>query len=305
MAAGTGKTGRLAGFAALLFLSLQFLGSNFCQDVLSIPLKIDYRSDVMDIEVDFTADGTSDGDLDAVAEDSELTESQSELELDPEGYLIIPQHQTVDFTDSNNGGTSSLLDYKGNVVGVFIRLVNFEIIENTIPAEVASMDVFLSPKVQLEEGELSLDGDSESGEAWTDPVTGVSYLNWDAALADEAYKDWELPSLGAGEHGLVKLGVTEPILCMQPGEGSDGDDAFPYCTVPGGFPSSDKRIIREIGNLDDLSGIITENFKFEVVIIPQDRIHIDEETWDKIDKSKDWKLKIRMHFIVVISVKAD
>jgi hypothetical protein len=28
MAAGTGKTGRLAGFAALLFLSLQFLGSN-------------------------------------------------------------------------------------------------------------------------------------------------------------------------------------------------------------------------------------------------------------------------------------
>jgi hypothetical protein len=68
-------------------------------------------------------------------------------------------------------------DYKGNVVGVFIRLVILRLLRHH-PAEVASMDVFLSPKVQLEEGERSLDGDSESGEAWTDPVTGVSYLNW-------------------------------------------------------------------------------------------------------------------------------
>jgi|GEM_PF-6080464 len=310
MAVKAGKKSRLAGFVALLFLSLQFLGSDFCQDVLSIPLKIDYRTAVMDIEVNFDPeDGASaDGDLDVVVEDAEIPEGESEVELDPDGYIIIPQHQTVDFTDSASGGTAGLMDYKGNVVGVFIRLVNFEIVENTIPAEVNSMDVFLSPKVQIEEDDGSQDGDAESAESsesYTDPVTGVSYLDWDAALADEAYKNWDLPSVGEGEHGLVKLGITEPILCMQPGEGSDGDESLPYCAVPAEFPSPDKRIIREIGNLDALSGIITENFKFEVVIIPQDRIYIDDETWSSVDKSKDWQLKIKMHFIVVISAKVD
>jgi hypothetical protein len=62
---------------------------------------------------------------------------------------------------------------------------------------------------------------------------------------------------------------------MQPGEGSDAMTHFLTVRFRR-FPILDKRIIREIGNLDDLSGIITENFKFEVVIIPQDRIHIDE-----------------------------
>ena len=170
----------------IMILAVGFLMGDFCEDVFSIPLEIEHQTDEITLTVRFApaADGDSDsetptdGDMDF---DGEVPEAENP-NFDPETgeYRLTPSHLTIDFSESAGG--TNLEKYRGNLVGVFVRSVEYTILQNTIPADLPPLDIYLTPLVQGD--------DSDS-------------FDWKSAIESGEFDTFELKELGVGDKGLV------------------------------------------------------------------------------------------------------
>jgi hypothetical protein len=265
----------LVGMILLTALSLVFLMGDFCQDVLTIPIVVDYTGDNTDLTVDFTQanggqipeDGDFDSDVEIPDGDTDR-EIEFEIELDPEGYLLSPSHQSVNFTDESKG-VPNLSQYKGNLDGIFIRSVTYAFVLNNIPGDIPPMDIFVSPRVQ---------GDGADD----------STVDWDALIASGELADLDMPENGIGDLGLVKLGQTERSWFHVPVKD---------------FPTTDLRLVRQTSNLDLISETIMSNFAFEVLILPSAPIVIAEEDKELLPEDLTGRISISLRFVVVVAAK--
>ncbi|RJO67837.1 MAG: hypothetical protein C4523_08305 [Myxococcales bacterium] len=269
--------GRVAGMLAIIFVSTVFLAGDFCEDVLSIPLEINYTSEPIDLTVDFKAyvDGGTDGDVDL---DAEIPEGEHDAETDGEfvwdedGYELSLEHMMIDFQDPDSG-SAALEKYKGNLVGIFVRSVSYEIVNTTIPANIPPLKIFVAPEAQ---------GDGSDGT-----------YNWEASISSGELQDWindgKLPSDGLGERGLVELGTTEDYIWDAP--------------LPD-FPTSERRLVRQTANIDEISDTVLAKFRFETIIIPTAKIVVDEADRDLIPDDLIGRLQVILHFNIVVIAKA-
>lgn len=244
-----------------ILLAPIFLMGDFCQDVLTVPIVVDYTGDDVDLVVHFVKKRPP----------SAPEPDEDDVDLDPDGYPIEIRRQTIDFADSSKGG-ANLSRYEGNIDGVFIRSVTYSYAENTIPGNVPPMNVYLSPLVQQE----GADGSDDR------------YLDWEALIEAGELDDLYLPDNGVGDYGLVKLGQTERRY---------------FDVAVEDFPSNELRLIRETANLDDISEMIKENFAFEMLILPQGPVVIEERNRDMIPEDRKGRVSFAMRFVVVVAAK--
>lgn len=260
------------GLMTLMVLSVMFLMADFCQDVLSIPIKVDYTQEDIDFTVNFSkmvdvnVPGDGDQDYDGEFNGDYDTEKELDVEFnfDPKGYDLSIQHETIDFTTSQ----PEIAGYKDALLGVFVRSVKYEIESNNIPAHIPPLNVYLTPRAQ---------GDGEAGTT-----------DWDTLIKSGAFDKLDLPEDGEGDQGLIKLGETEQV----------------YYGAPINFPSAGHRLIRQTANIDDISETILSNFRFEVVIVPTDKVILNEADKDQLPANLIGRLKLKLQMIIVVIVKA-
>ena len=281
------------GLLAVILLSTTFLMGDFCEDVLSIPLKVDYTTDDIELSVEFFKapeipfDGDFDGELPDGDMDGEIPGAElGEIELgdiefgfdgdlefafEKDGYDLGVQHQTVNFEKK----APAIKKYKNNLLGIFVRSVTYKVTKNNIPGDIPPLYIYLSPKIQGEEGK-----------------GGKDTFDWDKAIEEEKFKKWKLDSDSTNVNGLILLGQTDTMIWNLPDFLKD-------------FPTDERRIIRQTGNIDEISDTILSNFKFEVIIVPSDKIVIDLDDTDKVEKLKDLvgHIKIELNFAVVVVAK--
>lgn len=274
---------RAALIIVLSISSIIFLMGDFCQDVLSIPIEVDYVTEddnLIELTVNFadyvepTVDGDSDYEYDGEYEipDGDYEYDQDiEFTFKEEGYELSSYHLAVDFTEEE----PTIKDYKSNLVGVFIRSIKYEIIENTIPATIPGIKIYLTQHMSPDE--INIDNTAET-------------FDWDAAVDNREVKNWAIPEVGEGAHGLVKLGETEPEIYEVPVKN---------------FPSPEITLDRQEENIKIISDTILSNFQFEIVVVPADPVLLKEENVDLANSLDDLTgvIRLKLRLVVVVVVK--
>ncbi len=287
---------------AIILFSCLFLMGDFCEDVLSIPLKVDYTGDPVEMSVNFAEKAAPDGDTDMDIPEGDVEIPDGDTEYDGEiaeidfedGFDIGINHRTVNFEDSVAG----ISKYKKNLVGIFIRNVTYKIISNNIPADLPPLEIYLSKKIQSVAGVADGDEDADS-----ELSSGGRTFDFEGAIASGEVAEWELNETGVndievprGAVDLVKLGETDPYYWKLAHE-----SGFNF----GGYYPSDEIVLeRTVANVDDISDVITENFAFEVVIRPKERIYVMEADKPYIPGNYIGQLKLELRFVVVVIAKA-
>jgi len=279
MAKGKLNIARAISIVFLSVISITFLMGDFCQDVLSIPIEVDYTTEdknIIELTVDFSefAETGVDGDVDFDLEDMPDGDFDSDYEMEinfkEEGYDLSAYHVAIDFAEEE----PTIKDYKNNLVGIFVRSIKYEIVENSIPATIPGIKIYLSQKVSS-----------------SDANAGAETFDWDSAINSGDIKTWVIPEVGEGENGLVKLGETEPEIYEVPIKN---------------FPVAERILERQDENIDVISDTILSNFKFEIVVIPSDPVILKEENVDLANSLDDLigTIKLKLHLVVVFVVKA-
>ena len=274
-------------FTVIGVLSLIVLRANLCQDVQSLPLKINYPfpcnqkdpskcdKDKLNFNISL---GNSPGDLDIpegeIPEDgdieiAETTESEVEIDGDAEidGDVEVEGEFEMEtgtgtgiFTWEPDGyampATANSIDLakqvpelKKHLVGIFIREVAYELTNNNIPSDLPEIDVYLTRN----KGALT-DAD------WACAFTAVEAR--DPKKMKNCAKDFMYidpvnlsNTSGVGAEGLVKLGHIKPA----------------YLNVPSAFQSADSSVRMDINpdNIGAVSDIMAgSGFKFTMVAVP-------------------------------------